>query len=94
MSNDQKQSAGTSEPGVFLGYLPAQGWSVTFGMCTALSFLPWPAAQAFFIGAAATSLLCASVEVARMVVHGQTTAAAMKRMFDAEREAFANAKGK
>ncbi|KKL45578.1 hypothetical protein LCGC14_2354200 [marine sediment metagenome] len=93
MSNEQKQPAGISEPGVYVGYLPAMGWCVCFGLWTALSFLPWPYTQALFTGAAATSLLCAFVEVARMVVHGQTTAAAMKRMFDAEREAFANARG-
>ncbi len=93
MSNEQQQPPGTSEVGVYVGYLPAMGWCSSFGLWTALSYLPWPWAQALFTGAAATSFLCACVEVARMVVHGCTTAAAMKRMFDAERDAFASARG-
>ena len=81
MSDEQKQPAGASEPGVYVGYLPAGGWAMLFGIFTACTYSPWPWVPALATGGAATSLLLVLVECCRMVVHGQTTAAAMTTLF-------------
>ncbi len=88
MSDEQQQPARIAEPGVYVGYLPAGGWAMVFGIFTACTYSSWPYVPVLATGAAAASLLMVLVESCRMVVHGYTTGAAMKRMFDAEREAF------
>ncbi len=82
-------AGGISEPGVYVGYLPAAVWAMFFGIFTACTYSSWPWVPVLATGAAAASLLMVLVESCRMVDNGYTTGAAMKRMFDSEREAFA-----
>lgn len=81
MSNEQKQPGGISEPGIYVGYLPAMGWAMLFGIFTLGMYSSWAWVMELCTSAAAVSLLIVAIECCRMVVHGQTTAAAMTTLF-------------